>query len=101
MILSRGLNRQQEGREKPPPAMLNHCRHPDRASILVPDYASWGNEGSLLAADDGRPLRFIDDQLRHLRVTPLPAVSPELMPRPIHVVQLQSTHMLARLLDPW
>ena len=48
--------------------MLNYCRHPGRASILIPDYASWGNEGSLLAADDGRPLRLIDDQLHHLRV---------------------------------
>ena len=61
-------HRNQTGRDKPPPAMLNYCHHPDRASIQIPDYASWGNEGSLLAAEDGRPLRRIDDQLRHLRV---------------------------------
>ena len=48
--------------------MMNFCRHPAKASILVPDHTFWGNEGSMLAAEDGHPIRRIDDQLHHLRV---------------------------------
>ena len=48
--------------------MLNYCHHPERASILFPDHTFWGNEGSLMAREDRRPVWHIDDQLHHLRV---------------------------------
>ena len=48
--------------------MFNYCSHPERTGILYPDFSFWGNEGRLLAAEDGRSLGGSDRGLHHLQV---------------------------------